>query len=78
MHREIFDDLARAKESCKKDRNCRGVWDFWCNGTYLQKCEIGKPYSDDFEFGSACVYDKKGIQNIFIRQLIRKLELFCF
>ena len=62
-----FVNVSFAKESCKGDVQCKGVWDAGCddslNNVYL--CFVGIDYEDS---SSNCVYDKKGIPELSLRK----------
>ena len=66
-----YENVDSAKESCKRDVQCKGVWDIGCddslNSAHL--CWIGFDYVDD---SARCVYDKKDIPEFLLR---KKLQL---
>ena len=58
----IFENVSLAKDSCKRDVQCKGVMDDDCDDTLngASLCPVGFDYVDD---SSDCVYNKKGVQN---------------
>ena len=58
-----FDNLTAAKDFCKYDISCNGVWDYEGRGDNFYLCHIGYDYDSCIPGG---VYDKQGIQTYLI------------
>merc|ERR1712136_511834 len=59
-HYETFSDITSAKERCRRDSRCKGIYDQGCdestNDVYL--CMVGHGYEGS---SSSCIYEKKAI-----------------
>ena len=71
---ETLSNVTTAKEMCRRDSLCKGVYDKSCDENYVHLCEVDQEYQDSDD---GCIYDKQGnfliSSNIFIFKYISKI-----